>query len=160
MSIATVREYLKQFGRDQDVLELDASSATVPLAAQALGVLPAHIAKTLSFRAAQGAILVVTAGDAKVDNKKFKATFGLKARMLSPEEVLSYTGHPIGGVCPFALPENSVTVYLDESLRRFPAVYPACGSGNSAIKLNVDELYQYSRAVGFVDVCKDWEETP
>lgn len=157
MSIALVKEYLRQFGRDQDVLELDASSATVPLAAKALGVSPAHIAKTLSFRGKEGAILVVTAGDAKIDNKKFKSTFGLKARMLSPEEVLQETGHPIGGVCPFALPEGKAQVYLDESLKRFEAVFPACGSGNSAIRLSVEELSEYSQAVGFVDVCKDWE---
>ncbi len=157
MSIALVKEYLRQFGRDQDVLELDASSATVPLAAKALGVSPAHIAKTLSFRGKEGAILVVTAGDAKIDNKKFKSTFGLKARMLSPEEVLQETGHPIGGVCPFALPEGKTQVYLDESLKRFEAVFPACGSGNSAIRLSVEELGEYSQAVGFVDVCKDWE---
>ena len=100
---------------------------------------------------------MVTAGDAKIDNKKFKSTFGLKARMLSPEEVLQETGHPIGGVCPFALPEGKAQVYLDESLKRFEAVFPACGSGNSAIRLSVEELSEYSQAVGFVDVCKDWE---
>ena len=154
MSIEKVKEHLKQFGRDTDVIELVQSSATVALAAVALGVEDARIAKTLSFKSESGAILVVTAGDARIDNKKFKTTFGFKAKMLSPDEVLEYTGHAIGGVCPFAIENNQVKIFLDESLKRFDTVYPACGSGNSAIKLTCGELEEFSNSSGWVDVCK------
>lgn len=153
MSIEKVREYLKQFGREKEIIELSRSSATVQLAAEALGVEPERIAKTLSFKTEQGAILVVTAGDARIDNKKFKTTFGIKAKMLTPEEVITYTGHPIGGVCPFAIEKKDVKVFLDNSLKRFKTIYPACGSGNSAIKLTCEELEYISQCDGWVDVC-------
>lgn len=154
MSIAAVKEYLAQWGRDKDVLEFAVSSATVELAAKAAGVIPARIAKTLSFRSGEGCILVVTAGDARIDNAKFKETFGLKARMLSPEEVYEYTGHQIGGVCPFAIARQDVFVYCDRSLERFETVFPACGSSNSAIELTCPDLYLYAKALDWVDVCK------
>ncbi|MDN5351244.1 MAG: hypothetical protein PWQ12_160 [Clostridiales bacterium] len=153
MAIDAVRTYLKQWNRDQDILEFDQSSATVALAAEALGIEPGRIAKTLAFRSEDGAVIVVAAGDAKIDNSKFKSTFGFKARMLSAEDTLEQTGHAVGGVCPFALVE-SVPVYLDDSLKRFETVYPACGSSNSAIELNCEELHMMSAAKGWVDVCK------
>ncbi len=156
MSVDSVREYLKKWGREGDVLELEASSATVELAAQALSVIPARIAKTLSFQVSAGCILIVAAGDAKIDNAKYKAQFGLKAKMLSPDEVLSCTGHGVGGVCPFALKEG-IGVYADISLKRFDTVFPACGSGNSAIELSCGELYEYAGCAKWVDVCKDWQ---
>ncbi len=152
MSIEKVKEYFKQFNRENDILELEHSSATVELAAQALGVEPARIAKTLSFKTDNGAILVVTAGDKRINNKKFKQTFSLKAKMLTPDEVFEYTGHKIGGVCPFGLPDKNIKVYLDESLKRFNTVYPACGSGNSAIELSMTELEKFSNFTEWVDV--------
>lgn len=152
MSIEKVKEYFKQFNRENDILELEQSSATVELAAQALGVEPARIAKTLSFKTENGAILVVTAGDKRINNKKFKQTFSLKAKMLTPDEVFEYTGHKIGGVCPFGLPDKNIKVYLDESLKRFKTVYPACGSGNSAIELSMTELEKFSNFTEWVDV--------
>ena len=154
MSIEKVREYLKKFKRDEDIIELSESSATVELAAHALDVEDARIAKTLSFKTPDGAILIVTAGDARIDNKKFKQFFGIKAKMLSPDEVIEFTGHAVGGACPFAIEGRDVNIYLDDSLKRFDTVYPACGSGNSAIKLNCEELLQYSNATGWVNVCK------
>ena len=154
MSIEKVREYLKQFNREKDIIELEHSSATVQLAAEALGVEPERIAKTLSFKIPEGAILVVAAGDARIDNKKFKSQFGLKAKMLFPEEVIEFTGHAIGGVCPFAIENKNVKIYLDDSLKRFETVYPACGSGNSAIKLTLDDLEKLCGAVNWIDVCK------
>ena len=154
MSIEIVREYLKQFGRDGNIQEFPVSSATVELAAKALSVEPARIAKTLSFADGDGCLLVVTAGDQKIDNSKFKAAFGMKASMLSPDRVLELTGHAVGGVCPFALPEG-VRVTLDVSLRRFSLVYPACGSANSAIGLTCEELETYVGGAVWVDVCKD-----
>ncbi len=156
MSIENVRNYLKQWGRDKDILEFDTSSATVELAANALGVVPGRIAKTLSFKAQEGAILIVAAGDARIDNAKFKAQFNQKAKMLTPEEVLYYTGHAIGGVCPFALVEG-LPVYTDISMKRYTTLYPACGSSNSAIELTCEELVEYSGSLGWVDVCKDWQ---
>ena len=156
MSIQTVKAYLAAFGRDGDVREFDTSSATVELAAQALGVEPARIAKTLSFQDGDGCLLVVAAGDAKIDNGKFKAAFGHKASMLAPDRVLALTGHAVGGVCPFALPEG-VKVYLDVSLQRFDTVYPACGSANSAIGLTCEDLYACAHALAYVDVCKNWD---
>ena len=158
MSVQTVKEYLKPFGRDGDVREFEVSSATVALAAQALGVEPARIAKTLSFDLGEGGcLLIVAAGDAKIDNPKYKAAFGRKATMLSPDEVVVRTGHAIGGVCPFALPEG-VRVVLDVSLRRFDTVFPAAGSSNSAIKLTCGELETLSGSHEWVDVCKGWQE--
>ena len=154
MSIELVKEFLKQYGKENSIIELNESSATVELAAKALGVEPERIAKTLSFKTDTGAILIVTAGDARIDNKKFKNTFGLKAKMLTPEEVIEYTGHKIGGVCPFAIAKPNVKIFLDMSLKRFDIVYPACGSSNSAIKLTLEELYNISQAENWIDVCK------
>ncbi len=156
MSVETVKEYLSQWGREKDVLEFPVSSATVELAAQALHTAPGQIAKTLSFARGEGCLLVVAAGDARIDNAKFKAALGTKAKMLTPDQVLAMTGHAVGGVCPFALPED-VPVYLDESLREKGVVYPACGSSNSAIRLTLEELAAYSRSRGWVDVCKRTE---
>ncbi len=157
MAIELVRNYLKQFGRNGDIRELETSSATVALAAEALGVIPARIAKTLSFRASDGGVwLIVAAGDAKIDNPKYKAQFSTKAVMLSPDEVLAETGHAVGGVCPFGIENPKVCVYLDVSLKRFETVFPACGSSNSAIELNLEDLYTYSKAVSWIDVCKGW----
>ncbi|WP_075981854.1 YbaK/EbsC family protein [Bacillus massilinigeriensis] len=159
MSLESVKNHFKKWNRENDVMEFESSSATVDQAAATIGVIPHRIAKTLSFRGEiDQAILVVAAGDAKIDNKKFRQTFGFKARMLSPDEVLEQTGHAIGGVCPFGL-KNELAVYLDVSLKRFDTVYPACGSTNSAIKLTIEELFQYSSAIEWVDVCKGWEES-
>jgi prolyl-tRNA editing enzyme YbaK/EbsC (Cys-tRNA(Pro) deacylase) len=153
MSIEQVRGFLKRWNRDGDIIEMDVSTATVTEAANALGVIPARIAKTISLHRGDGAMVVVTAGDMKLDNRKFRDCFGAKAKMLSPEEALRYTGHAVGGVCPFALP-GGVAVYLDLSMKRFDTVFPACGSGNSAIELTMDELNEYSQNRGWVDVCK------
>lgn len=156
MAIEKVREYFAGFGIADRILEFDTSSATVELAAQALGCEPCRIAKTLSFMLEDGAILIVAAGDAKIDNTKYKARFGKKAKMLTPDEAVQLVGHAVGGVCPFAV-NPSVTVYLDESLKRFDTVFPACGSSNSAIELTIPELEKYSVLSGWVDVCKGWE---
>ncbi len=156
MSIDTVRTYFKQWNKEDAVREFAASSATVELAARAVGVVPARIAKTLAFSLDGGCLLLVAAGDARIDNAKFKKAFGGKARMLPPEETLAATGHPVGGVCPFALPDG-VQVRLDVSLRRFATIFPACGSANSAIELTCDELAVCSRSGGWTDVCKDWD---
>lgn len=156
MSVESVREYLKPYGLDGRVTEFKVSSATVALAAEALGCEPGRIAKTLSFLRFGEPMLIVMAGDARVDNPKFKERFSCKAKFLTPEEALALTGHPIGGVCPFALPEG-VPVYLDESLQKYDVVYPAAGSDRSAVKLTVDELVLASRSAGWVDVAK---ETP
>ena len=153
MAIEKVREYFNQYGMEDRILEMEQSSATVELAALAVGVEPARIAKTLSFKKGEETILVVTAGDRKIDNAKYKHYFGLKAKMLTPDEVLERVGHAIGGVCPFAVPKE-VQVYLDESMKRFETVYPACGSGNSAIGLTCEELEKYSNSKAWVDVCK------
>lgn len=158
MSIERARAYLATRGMEQRVMEFPVSSATVELAAQALGCEPAHIAKTLSFRTTDGVILIVTAGDAKVDNSKYKARFGCKAKMLPPDEVESEVGHAVGGVCPFGI-QPGIPVYLDESLRRFTTVYPACGSANSAVALSPDELEQTAQATAWVDICKNWRES-
>lgn len=158
MSIDAVKCHLSRWGREQDVLEFARSSATVELAALAVGVIPARIAKTLSFKAEHGCLLLVTAGDSRVDNGKFKARFGCKARMPSAMEVPALTGHAVGGVCPFSLPVTGVDVYLDVSLKRFSTVFPACGSDNSAIELRCEELYVYALAKDWVDVCKDWAD--
>lgn len=156
MAIELVKEHFKKYGLDHKILEYNASSATVELAANALGVKPERIAKTLAFKRDQGCILIVAAGDAKIDNAKFKHKFGIKARMLSPDEVLNQVGHAIGGVCPFGIPEN-IPVFLDESLKRFETVFPACGSSNSAIELSCEEVYIYSNAQEWVNVCKGWQ---
>ena len=153
MSIERVRAYFRDRGIDKRILEFDTSSATVALAAQALGCEGARIAKTLSFKIAEAPILIVAAGDVRIDNAKYKARFGTKAKMLTPEEAATMIGHAVGGVCPFAVNEG-VAVYLDESLKRFETVFPACGSSNSAIELTIPELVQYSGFAEWVDVTK------
>lgn len=157
MSIERAREYLKQYNMEDRILEFDVSSATVELAAQALHCEPKRIAKTLSFKVGEDAILIVAAGDAKVNNAKYKAQFGTKAKMLSPDEVETLVGHAVGGVCPFGI-NDGVKVYLDESLKRFETVFPACGSSNSAIEVTLPELEEFSMALGWVDVCRIPEE--
>ena len=156
MSVAAVKEYLKQWSKDGAVLEFAQSSATVDLAALAVGCEPARIAKTLSFKLDDACVLIVMAGDARLKNAKYKALFNKKAVMLTAEEAIQWTGHAVGGVCPFAISNPAVTVYLDISLQRFDTVFPACGSGNSAIELTCDELFTYSKAAGWVDVCSGW----
>ncbi len=153
MAIEKVKEYFKKYDMEEKVLEFDVSSATVELAAEALHCEPCRIAKTLSFFVGDEPILIVTAGDVKIDNAKYKARFGKKAKMISAEEVETVIGHGVGGVCPFAVSEN-VTVYLDESLKRFTTVFPACGSSNSAIELTIEEMERYSGYKEWVDVCK------
>ena len=158
MSVETVKTYLKSFGRDEDVQEFPVSSATVELAAAALSVEPARIAKTLSFADGDGCLLVVTAGDQKIDNAKFKAAFGMKAKMLPAGDVLRLTGHAVGGVCPFAVDRSRVKVYLDVSMKRFDIMYPAAGSSSSAVKLTIPELETCSGYEEWIDVCKGWQE--
>ena len=158
MSLQSVKQYLEQFNRQQDVLLFESSSATVTEAANVLNVIPARIAKTLSFQTASQPILIVAAGDAKIDNAKFKQQFKIKAKMLDGSLVLEQTGHPVGGVCPFGL-ANDLPVFLDVSLQRFATIFPACGSPNSAIELTCQELEQYSKALAWVDVCKGWNES-
>lgn len=153
MSIERVKKYFRQHQMEERIIELAESSATVELAAHALGCEPARIAKSLSFMVDAKPILVVCAGDVKVDNAKYKAKFATKAKMLSADEAETLIGHAVGGVCPFGINEG-VTVYLDESLRRFTTVFPACGSSNSAIELTIPELEQYSAYTEWVDVCK------
>lgn len=156
MSLQSVLDYFRSVNKEQDVLQLESSSATVDEAAAALQVIPARIAKTLSFKSGDDAILLVAAGDAKIDNPKFKAEFQLKPRMLDAGTVVALTGHPVGGVCPFGL-ATDIPVYIDISLQRFDTVFPACGSRNSAIELTPDELFTYAKAVRYVDVCKEWD---
>ena len=153
MAIDRARAHLAKYGLDSRILEFDVSSATVELAAQAIGCEPSHIAKSLSFLVGETPILVVAAGDAKVDNPKYKAQFATKAKMMTPDQAVELIGHAVGGVCPFGI-ESGVKVYLDESLKRFDAVYPACGSSNSAIRLTIAELEQCSEYDAWVDVCK------
>ncbi|MBR1566791.1 MAG: YbaK/EbsC family protein [Oscillospiraceae bacterium] len=156
MAIEKVKAYFAKHGMEDRVREFDVSSATVELAALALGCEPCRIAKSLSFMVDGRAILVVAAGDARIDNLRYKARFGTKARMLSPEEAEAMIGHAVGGVCPFAVNEG-VEVYLDESLKRFQTVFPACGSSNSAIELTIPELEKHSGFNAWVDVCKNWQ---
>ncbi len=153
MSIEKGRAYFRQFGMEDRVREFTVSSATVELAALALGVEGARIAKTLSFKKDDSCILILAAGDARIDNRKFKDKFHMKAKMLTADEVLELVGHPVGGVCPFGINEG-VDVYLDESLKRFTTVFPAVGSASSAIELNMEELFKYSNALEWIDVCK------
>lgn len=153
MSIDKVRRYFRERGFEERICEYDTSSATVELAAQAAGCEPARIAKTLSFHVGDEVVLVVAAGDARIDNQKYKARFGCKAKMLAFEEVEPAIGHAVGGVCPFAV-NAGVAVYLDETLRRFETVFPACGSDNSAIELSIAELETLSDADAWVDVCR------
>jgi len=153
MGIEHVRAHLREWNREGDILEYAASSATVELAAKALQVEEARIAKSLSFKKGDQAILIVTAGDVRVDNKKYKGLFGCKAKMMQPDEVREYIGHEIGGVCPFGIRGN-VEIYLDTSLKRFTTVFPACGSPNSAIELRCSELEEISGAIGWIDISK------
>lgn len=155
MAIEVVREYLKKWDADKRIIEFDTSSATVELAALAVGCEPARIAKTLSFLVEDHAILIVAAGDAKVDNPKYKAQFHTKAKMLSPDQVTEMIGHAVGGVCPFGV-KPGVEIYLDESLRRFDTVFPAAGSSDSAIELSMEELERFSGSTNWIDVCKGW----
>lgn len=156
MAIDKVKEYFRQFHMEERIQEFEVSSATVELAAEALHCEPERIAKSLSFLADDKVIIIVTAGDSKIDNAKYKAFFHTKAKMLSYEQVEECIGHAVGGVCPFAVPDT-VTVYLDVSLKRFDTVFPACGSSNSAIELTLSELEKYSSSQGYIDVCKGWE---
>lgn len=156
MAIEAVKEYFSKFGIANRIKEFEVSSATVELAAQALGCEPCRIAKTLSFLVNGHAVLVVAAGDAKIDNPKYKAQFRTKAKMLTPDEAESLVGHAVGGVCPFGIKEG-VAVYLDNSMKRFKTVFPACGSSNSAIELSIEELEKYSGYVSWIDVCKNWQ---
>jgi len=156
MAIEKVKAYFAAFGMADRIREFDVSSATVELAAQALGCEPCRIAKTLSFLVEGQPILIVAAGDAKIDNPRYKAQFGTKAKMLTPEEAETMVGHAVGGVCPFGVNEG-VKVYLDESLKRFSTVFPACGSSNSAIELTIAELEKVSGFPSWVDVCKNWQ---
>ena len=157
MSIERVREYFETLGIADRIKEIDESSATVALAAKALGCVEGRIAKTISFSLDGAPILIVAAGDMKIDNAKYKARFGKKAKMLSHEEAAELIGHAVGGVCPFAVNEG-VKIYLDESLKRFQTVFPACGSANSAIEMDCETLYTCAGAQGWVDVCKSWQE--
>lgn len=158
MSVAKVKEYLAAFGLDGRVREFEVSSATVELAAEALGTEGARIAKSITLADADGGcIMILCAGDCKIDNASYKAKFGFKAKMLSPEDALAMTGHAVGGICPFALPDTGVRVYLDESLRRFDTVYPAAGSASSAVALSCDELYEASGALSWETLCKPRE---
>ena len=153
MSMDKARAHLRRYGLEDRIIELADSSATVELAAQALGCAPEHIAKTLSFVDGEGALLILAAGNARIDNSKFKARFGMKAKMLPAEQVETLVGHAVGGVCPFGV-NPGVAVYLDESLRRYDVIYPAAGNDHSGVRLTVEELYRASEAQGFVDVTK------
>ncbi len=157
MAIERVREYFRQYHIEDRIREFEVSSATVELAAAALGCEGKRIAKSLSFMVDGRAILIIAAGDAKIDNPKYKAQFGTKAKMLTKDETEAMVGHAVRGVCPFGI-EEGVAVYLDVSLKRFDTVFPACGSSNSAIELTISELEKYSGFTGWVDVCKGWEE--
>lgn len=157
MAIDKVKEYFKPLHMEDHILEFDVSSATVELAAEALHCEGKKIAKTMSFLVGEQPILIVTAGDTKIDNAKYKHFFGAKAKMIPGEEVETIIGHAIGGVCPFAVNDN-VKIYLDESLHRFETVFPAAGSPNSAIELTIPELEKYSNFLQWVDVCKGWQE--
>ncbi len=159
MAIEKVREYFKSIGIEDRLKEFEESSATVELAAKAAGVVPGRICKTISFLDPEGGcILIQAAGDTKINNGKFKKQFGFKAKMLTAEQVLEFTGHAIGGVCAFAIENEDVKIYADISMKRFDTVFPACGSSNSAIELTCDELFQYSKALEWIDVCKIPEE--
>lgn len=155
MAIEKVKEYFRSIGIEDRIKEFEESSATVELAAKAAGVIPARICKTISFLDPEGGcVLVQTAGDTKINNGKFKRQFGFKAKMLTAEQVLEFTGHAVGGVCAFAIENEDVRIYADVSMQRFDTVFPACGSSNSAIELTCQELFQYSKAQEWIDVCK------
>lgn len=152
MSVESVKEYLKQWNREKDIRELDQSSKTVELAAKAVGVIKARIAKSLTFKEENGCIMIVAAGDVKIDNQKFKLEFGQKAKMLKADEVIAITGHEIGGVCPFGLLSDEIHVYLDISLKRFESVFLAAGSSNAVIELNLEDLATYSNFIKWIDI--------
>ena len=154
MSVDKVKQYFSKYGMESKVLEFEVSSATVELAAAALNCEPGRIAKTLSCLVGEKPILIVSAGDVKIDNSKYKKTFGKKAKMLTQDQVVELIGHAVGGVCPFAIKEG-VTVYLDASLKKYETVFPACGSSNSAIELTIPEMEKYSGHKEWVDVCKE-----
>lgn len=156
MAFDKAKSYLEEKGYADRVKEFDVSSATVELAAIAVGTEPERIAKSLTFMVEDKAVMIICAGDAKIDNSKYKGYFHTKAKMLSPEEVEELVGHSIGGVCPFGI-KDGVRVFLDESLKRFDIVYPACGSSNSAVELSCDELENLSGCEAWIDVCKNWE---
>lgn len=157
MSIERVREYMKQYDLEGEMMEFEVSSATVELAAQAVGVIPARIAKSLTFMLPDGPIMILAAGDAKIDNSKFKGMFHTKAKMLTAEEVIDRVGHAVGGVCPFAI-KDDVRVWLDISMKRFETVFPACGSASSAIRLTPEQLESVSQnCQGWADLCKGWQ---
>ena len=159
MAIEKVRQYFRQLGIEEEIKEFDVSSATVELAAKAVGVIPARICKTLSFSSPDGGcILIQTAGDTKIQNGKYKSKFGFKAKMLDPARVMRFTGHEIGGVCAFAVEDPEVRIYTDISMKRFDTVFPACGSSNSAIELTCDDLFHHSKALEWIDVCKMVQE--
>lgn len=153
MSLEIARKHLEKFGKEDAILEFAVSSATVDLAAKALGTEPGRIAKSLTYQFEDTGLMVVAAGNVRVQNRLFKETFGIKARMLPPDEVLEKTNHEVGGVCPFGVPE-ALPVWLDESLRAYDVIYPACGSGNSCVRMTPDELYTLSGARGWVRVCE------
>lgn len=157
MSVERVREYLKQYDMQDRIREFTVSSATVALAAEAVGVIPARIAKSLSFKVGDHAVVIVVAGDARIDNPKYKARFATKAKMLTPEEAVELVGYEVGGVCPYGVNEG-VEIYLDVSLQRFDTVFPAAGTASSAVEMTCDELFRCSGAKEWVDVCKDWQE--
>ena len=158
MSIEAVRSYLKEYHLEQNIREFEESSATVLLAARAAGVIPARIAKSLTFMAGDGPVMIITCGDKKIDNHKYKERFLVKAKMLTPDEVVEYTGHEIGGVCPFALPKQSpIKVILDESLKRFDTIFPAAGSSNSCVEVTPEQLFDSAGASEWQDLCKDIE---
>lgn len=159
MAIEKVRAYFRALGCEDKIREFEVSSATVELAAQAVGCEGARIGKTLSFlHGEDGCLLIVCAGDAKIDNTKFKGQFHHKATMLTPEQVVEFTGHAVGGVCPFAIEHPNVTTYLDISLQRFSTIFPAAGSANSAVELTCEELAEHAHSAGWIDVCKGWQE--
>lgn len=155
MSVEKARNYLKEFGKDSDVHVMEASTATVDEAAAAIGVTPGQIAKSLTFQKGDGCILVVMAGDARVDNQKFKSVFALRSKMCKPDDVKRFTGYDIGGVCPFGVDTALTEVYLDESLKQFDIVYPAAGDSNSMVKMTTEELFQCAQALGWVDIAKE-----
>ena len=154
MSVQYVKEFLKKWNLDNKVLEFDVSSATVQMAAAALKVEPGRIAKTITFKGNPGCIVIVAAGDSKIDNSKFKAEFGCRPKMLTPDEAYDFTGYKVGGICPFGITNKDTKIYIDNSLKRFNTVYPACGSSNSAIELSCDKLFECSAAEKWIDVCK------
>jgi len=158
MSIEIARKYLEKYGMEDRILEFEESSATVELAAEAAGVIPARICKSISFKTEEGAVMICTAGDTRIDNRKFKDFFHTKAKMLTPDLVLEYTNHEIGGVCPFGITNPHIKVYTDISIKRFSSVFPACGNGNSAVEMTPDELFEISDSIEWIDVCKDTQE--